>query len=173
KRIENSAPHAIVEAGLIHVPEGKKVFSFMSVYENLLMGGYIKEAREKISERMEYVFQIFPVLKEKKDQLAGTLSGGERQMLTIGMGLMACPKLLTLDEPLQGLSPLYAVKTLDAIKDLNERDKLTILLVEQNVDYALKYAQRGYVIENGRVTLSGTCTELRDNEHVKKAYLGI
>ena len=173
QKIEDSASYTIVEAGLIHVPEGKKIFPFMSVYENLLMGGYTKEARKKISDKMEYVFQIFPVLKERKNQPAGTLSGGERQMLAIGIGLMACPKLLMLDEPLQGLSPLYAMKTLDAIKELNRRDKLTVLLVEQNVNYALEYAQRGYVIENGRITLSGTCSDLRGNEHVKKAYLGI
>jgi len=173
KRIDRLPPHAIVRMGLAHVPEGRKIFPFMTVYENLLMGAYTKEAREKIDDRIEYVFQIFPVLKERRNQLAGTLSGGERQMLVIGMGLMTCAKMLMIDEPSQGLAPVLALKTLDTLKQLNESDKLTILLVEQNVHYALKYADRAYLLENGRIVLSGKCSDLMAHKHIKEAYLGM
>jgi len=145
----------------------------MTVYENLLMGAYSKEARGRISDSLDYVFKIFPILNERRNQLAGTLSGGERQMLAIGMGLMSRPKLLMLDEPSQGLAPLISLKLFEALKELNEKGGLTILLVEQNVHYALDYGDRGYVIEQGRIALSGTSEELKENEHVKKAYLGI
>jgi branched-chain amino acid transport system ATP-binding protein len=171
--INHLPSHKIIEKGLAQIPEGKRIFPYMTVYENLLMGAYTKEAREKISDSLDFVFQTFPKLLERKNQLAGTLSGGERQMLTIGMGLMSRPKLLMLDEPSQGLAPVISIKLFDVLKDLNEGGNLTILLVEQNVHYALDYGNRGYVIEQGRITLSGTSEELRSNEHVKKAYLGL
>jgi branched-chain amino acid transport system ATP-binding protein len=171
--ISRLPPHKIIERGLAHVPEGKRIFPNMTVYENLLMGAYSKEARRRISDSLDYVFKIFPILNERRNQLAGTLSGGERQMLAIGMGLMSRPKLLMLDEPSQGLAPLISLKLFEALKELNEEGGLTILLVEQNVHYALDYSDRGYVIEQGRIALSGTSEELKENEHVKKAYLGI
>ncbi|MEM2364787.1 MAG: ABC transporter ATP-binding protein [Candidatus Bathyarchaeia archaeon] len=173
RAINHLPPHKIIENGLAHVPEGKRIFPYMTVYENLLMGAYTKDARGKISDSLDYVFKIFPILSERKNQLAGTLSGGERQMLAIGMGLMSRPKLIMLDEPSQGLAPLISSKLFDVLKDLNEREGLTILLVEQNVHYALDYSDRGYVIEQGKIMLSGTSEELRNNEHVKKAYLGL
>jgi branched-chain amino acid transport system ATP-binding protein len=171
--ISRLPPHKIIERGLAHVPEGKRIFPNMTVYENLLMGAYSKEARRRISDSLDYVFKIFPILNERRNQLAGTLSGGERQMLAIGMGLMSRPKLLMLDEPSQGLAPLISLKLFEALKELNEEGGLTILLVEQNVHYALDYSDRGYVIEQGRIALSGNSEELKENEHVKKAYLGI
>lgn len=173
RTINHLPPHKIIENGLAHVPEGKRIFPYMTVYENLLMGAYSKDARRKISDSLDYVFNIFPKLYERKNQLAGTLSGGERQMLAIGMGLMSRPKLIMLDEPSQGLAPLISLKLFDVLKELNEREGLTILLVEQNVHYALDYSDRGYVMEQGKIVLSGTSEELRNNEHVKKAYLGL
>lgn len=173
RTINHLPPHKIIENGLAHVPEGKRIFPYMTVYENLLMGAYSKDARRKISDSLDYVFNIFPKLYERKNQLAGTLSGGERQMLAIGMGLMSRPKLIMLDEPSQGLAPLISLKLFDVLKELNEREGLTILLVEQNVHYALDYSDRGYVMEQGKIVLSGTSEELRNNEHVKIAYLGL
>ncbi len=163
--------HKIVECGLSHVPEGRRVFSQMSVLENLEMGAYISKDKEKNKKNLENVFQHFPRLEERKRQLAGTLSGGEQQMLAIGRAMMASPDMLLLDEPSMGLSPLLVKEIFKIIKELNE-DGITILLVEQNAKQALSIAHRGYVLETGRIVLSGNAADLLENDAVKKAYLG-
>jgi len=172
RTINHLPPHKIIENGLAHVPEGKRIFPYMTVYENLLMGAYSKDARRKISDSLDYVFNIFPKLYERKNQLAGTLSGGERQMLAIGMGLMSRPILIMLDEPSLGLAPKLVMKTFDIIRAVND-EGITVLLVEQNVLHSLRLCDRGYVLENGTVALSGSGEELSENEHVKKTYLGL
>jgi len=172
KRIDKLPPHKIVELGIAHVPEGRRLFPRMTVLENLEMGAYTKRAREKLEDTLEWVFSIFPRLKERKKQIAGTMSGGERQMLAIARGLMSKPKLLMLDEPSLGLAPKLVVKTFEVIERINE-EGVTILLVEQNVRHALELADRGYVLETGRITLSGTGEDLLKNDYVKKAYLGM
>jgi len=172
KRIDKLPPHEIVELGIAHVPEGRRLFPRMTVLENLEMGAYTKRAREKFDDTLEWVFSIFPRLRERKKQIAGTMSGGERQMLAIARGLMSKPKLLMLDEPSLGLAPKLVVKTFEVIERINE-EGVTILLVEQNVRHALELADRGYVLETGRITLSGTGEELLKNDYVKKAYLGM
>ena len=156
--------HQVVERGIVQVPEGRKIFPEMTVLENLRMGSYIKSARPDREANVERVFGMFPRLKEREKQLGGTMSGGEQQMLAIGRGLMANPKLLLLDEPSLGLSPLFV--------EINKQG-VTILLVEQNVFQSLKIASRAYVLETGRVVLSGTGAELLSNDHVKKAFLGM
>jgi branched-chain amino acid transport system ATP-binding protein len=165
-------PHDVVEIGVIQVPEGRKIFPEMTVRENLRMGSFIKSAKKDRKENMERVFALFPRLKEREKQLGGTLSGGEQQMLAIGRGLMANPKLLLLDEPSLGLSPLLVKNIFEIIVEIN-RLGVTILLVEQNVYQSLRIADRAYVLETGRVVLSGTGEDLLDNEHVKKAFLGM
>lgn len=172
ERIDRLPPFKIVEKGLSHVPEGKRLFPFFTVLENLKIGAYTKEAREKLGDTLEWVFQLFPILKERKDQQASTLSGGEQQMLAIGRALMSRPKLLTLDEPSFGLAPKAVSKMFQVIEELNNQS-VSILLVEQNIHFALKIAHRGYVIENGRITLSGSGKELLENDYIKKAYLGL
>ena len=172
QRIDRLPPHKIVELGIAHVPEGRRLFPRMTVLENLEMGAYIKRAREKFEDTLEWVFSIFPRLKERKDQIAGTMSGGERQMLAIARGLMSRPKLLMLDEPSLGLAPKLVLKVFEVIQRISD-EGVTILLVEQNVRHALELADRGYVLETGRITLSGAGEELLENEHVKKAYLGM
>ena len=172
KRIDKLPPHEIVELGIAHVPEGRRLFPRMTVLENLEVGAYTKRAREKFDDTLEWVFSIFPRLRERKKQIAGTMSGGERQMLAIARGLMSKPKLLMLDEPSLGLAPKLVVKTFEVIERINE-EGVTILLVEQNVRHALELADRGYVLETGRITLSGTGEELLKNDYVKKAYLGM
>jgi len=172
QRIDKLPPHKIVELGIAHVPEGRRIFPKMTVLENLEMGAYIKRAREKFDDTLEWVFSIFPRLKERKNQIAGTMSGGERQMLAIARGLMSRPDLLMLDEPSLGLAPKLVMKTFEVIKRIGE-EGVTILLVEQNVRHALELADRGYVLETGRITLSGTSEELLSNDYVKKAYLGM
>ncbi|HDJ25787.1 MAG TPA: ABC transporter ATP-binding protein [Candidatus Bathyarchaeota archaeon] len=172
QRIDKLPPHKIVELGIAHVPEGRRIFPKMTVLENLEMGAYIKRAREKFDDTLEWVFSIFPRLKERKNQIAGTMSGGERQMLAIARGLMSRPDLLMLDEPSLGLAPKLVMKTFEVIKRIGE-EGVTILLVEQNVKHALELADRGYVLETGRITLSGTSEELLSNDYVKKAYLGM
>jgi len=172
QRIDRVPPHRIVEMGISHVPEGRRLFPNMTVMENLKVGAYTPKAWEKRDDTLEWVFQLFPKLKERKDQLAGTLSGGEQQMLAIGRGLMSRPKLLMLDEPSQGLAPKLVLLTFNMIRNINE-EGVTILLVEQNVRRALELADRGYIIETGRVSLEGEGEKLLKSKYVKKAYLGL
>ncbi len=169
--ITGAASQAIVEAGLVQVPEGRRVFPNMTVLENLELGSY-RRARKRRAENLGRVAEIFPRLKERLRQLAGTLSGGEQQMLAIGRGLMAEPELLILDEPSLGLSPLLVEELFGLIGRLRG-EGLAILLVEQNVVQSLALAERGFVIENGRVVLSGPADELRGNPELKKSYLGL
>ena len=160
----------IVEHGLVHVPEGRRIFQQMTVEENLDMGAY-SQPRDTIAANLERVYAQFPRLKERRRQIAGTLSGGEQQMLAMGRGLMANPKLLMLDEPSMGLAPILVEQIFEIIKSLHEAGT-TILLVEQNAQMALSVATRAYVLETGKVTLSGTGDELLQNDAVRKAYLG-
>lgn len=170
KSISKRAPNLIVGDGIAHCPEGRRVFSQMTVEENLQMGGYIRQNSEN-EETLKKVYDSFPRLYERKKQLAGTLSGGEQQMLAIGRAMMSRPKLLMLDEPSMGLAPILVQQIFDMIKELH-RQGTTILLVEQNAQMALSIADRGYVLETGSVSLSGTGNELIESEEVKKAYLG-
>ncbi|TMQ17372.1 MAG: ABC transporter ATP-binding protein [Candidatus Rokuibacteriota bacterium] len=172
ERIDRLPCHRVVERGVVHVPEGRKVFPSLAVRENLELGSYPRAARAHRADSLERVFSLFPRLRERAGQAAGTLSGGEQQMLAIGRALMARPTLLMLDEPSLGLAPLIVTeifRTIDAI----HRAGVTVLLVEQNTRQALALSRRGYVLENGRVVLVGTGAELLGNEHVKRAYLGM
>jgi len=162
---------AIVREGISHVPEGRRVFANMSVKENLELGAYLRKDKAEIREDLEMIYEKFPRLYERRSQLSGTLSGGEQQMLAMGRALMARPKLLLLDEPSMGLAPLLVKTIFQIIEEIN-RDGMTILLVEQNANMALSIAHRAYVIETGRVVLSGTAAELQASEQVKQAYLG-
>lgn len=171
-RIDKLGPHEIVGKGIIQVPEGRLLFPRLTVLENLKMGSYKSEAKKRREETLGWVYELFPVLRERRKQLAGTLSGGEQQMLAIGRGLMSIPKILLLDEPSLGLAPKMVDTIFQAITRLNEQG-ITILLIEQNVARSLEIADRGYVLENGRIALEGTGKELLENEHVKKAYVGI
>ena len=170
KSLAGVAPHRIVEHGLAHVPEGRRVFLQMSVEENLEMGAYTRP-RSEISDSIADVHSRFPRLKERRKQIAGTLSGGEQQMLAMGRALMSKPQLLMLDEPSMGLSPILVDQIFDIIKELH-RAGTTILLVEQNAQMALSIADRAYVLESGKIVLSGSGEELLESEQVKKAYLG-
>ncbi len=172
KRIDSLPPHTIVELGISHVPEGGKVFPEMTVYENLEMGAYPVHAWNQKEETLEDVYHVFPMLKERARQLARTLSGGERQMLAIGRGLMSKPKLCLLDEPSYGLAPKLVAEIFRVIKELRDRG-ITIFLVEQNVRNTLETADRAYVLENGRICLEGACDELLESDFVRKAYLGL
>ena len=165
-------PHEVVDRGIIHVPEGRRIFPEMTVMENLRMGSYPKACRPDREKNVERAFSLFPRLEERQKQLGGTLSGGEQQMLAIGRGLMANPRLLLLDEPSLGLSPLLVKSIFQIITEIN-RQGVTILLIEQNVHQALRVAHRAYVLETGRVVLTGTGQELLSNAHVKKAFLGM
>jgi len=172
ERLDQIPGYQVVEKQVSLIPEGRRLFPFSSVLANLELGAYTKRARQNSQSSLGNVFELFPVLKERQGQLAGTLSGGEQQMLAIGRGLMSMPKLIMLDEPSLGLAPIVVLKVLDVLQKLNERG-LTILLVEQNVQSALNLGHRGYVLENGRVVLEGAGKELQENPHVKEAYLGI
>jgi branched-chain amino acid transport system ATP-binding protein len=163
--------HDVVELGVVQVPEGRRIFPEMTVLENLRMGSFIKSTRPDRQRNIARAFSLFPRLAERQKQLGGTLSGGEQQMLAIGRGLMTNPRLLLLDEPSLGLSPLFVKNIFEIIKEIN-RQGTTILLVEQNVFQSLRISHRAYVLETGRVVLSGTGEELLGNEHVKKAFLG-
>lgn len=165
-------PHEVVELGIVQVPEGRKIFPEMTVIENLRMGSFLKSCRKDRDANMERVFTLFPRLKEREKQLGGTMSGGEQQMLAIGRGLMANPKLLLLDEPSLGLSPLLVKNIFEIITEIN-RQGVTILLVEQNVYQSLRISHRAYVLETGRVVLTGTGGDLLNDPHVKKAFLGM
>ncbi len=172
RRIENLHPHQIVDQGVVQIPEGRLLFPFMSVLENLELGAFNEKARTAKEANMKNVFSLFPILHERIDQLAGTLSGGEQQMLAIGRGIMALPKLLMLDEPSLGLAPLLVRQVFETVKAINAQG-ITILLVEQNVFHCLSAAARGYVLENGSVVLEGGGKELLSNPQVREAYLGI
>lgn len=171
-RIEGLPAHVIVEMGISHVPEGGKIFPEMSVHENLEMGAYPLHAWNQREETLELVYDVFPILKERAGQLARTLSGGERQMLAIGRGLMSKPRLCLLDEPSYGLAPMMVSEIFRVIKDLRDQG-ITVLLIEQNVRHTLETADRAYVLENGRICLEGACDELLQSDFVKKAYLGL
>lgn len=163
--------HKIVSLGMSQVPEGRRIFQELTVYQNLLMGAYIQKDKKTIKEDIKKIYARFPRLEERKNQIAGTLSGGEQQMLAMGRALMSRPKLLMLDEPSMGLSPLLVDEVFTIIKDLN-KEGTTVLLVEQNAGKSLAISDRAYVLENGKIVLSGTGEELLQSEEVKKAYLG-
>jgi len=172
QRIDDLPPFAITALGIAHVPEGRGIFPEMTVRENLELGAYIPSAKIKRKETLDRVFQLFPRLKERANQLAETLSGGEQQMLVIGRGLMLNPKLLMLDEPSLGLAPILAEAVFEKIGEIHQ-EGMAILLVEQNVFRALTLASRGYVLENGQIVLKGEGTKLLQDEHIKTYYLGI
>ena len=171
KDITKVPAHKIVSLGMAHVPEGRRVFAELSVYQNLKMGAYTRKDKAEIAQTLEMVYKRFPRLEERKNQMAGTLSGGEQQMLAIGRALMSSPKLLMLDEPSMGLAPILVEQIFDIIKELHAAGT-TILLVEQNAQAALSVADRAYVLETGRISLSGTGGELMASDQVRKAYLG-
>ncbi|MBE6643238.1 MAG: ABC transporter ATP-binding protein [Ruminococcaceae bacterium] len=171
KEITHTPCHKIVRLGMTQVPEGRRIFQELTVYENLLMGAYSVKDSSGFKNDIEAVYTRFPRLAERKNQIAGTLSGGEQQMLAMGRALMSHPDLLMLDEPSMGLSPLLVDQVFEIIKDIN-RDGTTILLVEQNAGKSLAISDRAYVLENGRIVLSGTGKELSESEMVRKAYLG-
>jgi len=172
KRIDTMACNKIIEMGIVHVPEGRRLFPEMSVEENLIMGSLAKKAKMKRYETLDYVFSLFPRLKERRKQMAGTLSGGEQQMAAIGRGLMSLPKLMMLDEPSLGLAPIMVTEVFELIKQINKKG-VTILLVEQNVMQTLTMCSRAYVMENGNIIRKGTGKELLNDKKIKEAFLGI
>jgi branched-chain amino acid transport system ATP-binding protein len=172
KRIDHLPPYQIVELGIAHVPEGRKLFSRLTVMDNLLLGAYKKSAPEGREKTFEMIFELFPVLAERKNQRVGTLSGGEQQMVAIGRGLMSQPSLLLLDEPSLGIMPLLKEKIFNTIKRLNQ-EGITILLVEQDVQEALEVADRGAIVQTGRVVAEGKAQDLLDSDLVRSAYLGL
>ena len=171
-RLDHLPAHKIIEHGIVHAPEGRRLFPEMSVEENLIMGSLYGEAKAKRLGTLEYMYEIFPVLRQRNRQMAGTLSGGEQQMLAVGRGLMSKPKLMMFDEPSLGLAPILVQLIFNLVKRINE-EGVTVLLVEQNVMQTLVICDRAYVLENGRVVLKGTGRELMHNDHVKEACLGI
>ena len=173
KTIHNMRPHRIVSFGISQVPEGRRIFPYLTVLENLDMGAFLRTDRKNIKKDMEYIFDLFPILSQRRNQHGGTLSGGERQMLAISRAIMARPALLLLDEPSLGLAPLIVRQIFEIIKKINIENQTTVFLVEQNANLALKVAHRGYVMENGRITLSDSAENLLSNENVRKAYLGL
>jgi branched-chain amino acid transport system ATP-binding protein len=172
RRIDCLEPHLIVQKGVVRIPEGRKIFQEMTVLENLELGSYIRTAKIHRKENLSKVFALFPRLEERKDQLAGTLSGGEQQMVAIGRGLMTLPQILMLDEPSLGLAPLIVIDLFEVIKKINQ-EGTTVILVEQNMQLALSTVQRGYVLENGRIILEGESEDLLREDYMRKAYLGI
>jgi branched-chain amino acid transport system ATP-binding protein len=173
KAIHNMRPDRIVSLGISQVPEGRKIFPYLTVLENLDMGAFLRTDKKNIKKDMEYIFDLFPILSQRKNQFGGTLSGGEQQMLAISRAIMARPTLLLLDEPSLGLAPLIVRQIFEIIKKINIENQTTVFLVEQNANLALKAAHRGYVMENGRITLSDSAENLLSNENVRKAYLGL
>lgn len=173
KKITGLSPNKIVAMGISQVPEGRRIFPHLTVSENIDMGAFLRTDSGGIKKDKEYVYSLFPILSERRRQAGGTLSGGEQQMLAISRALMARPRLLLLDEPSLGLAPLVVKRIFDIITQINRENHTTIFLVEQNANMALKVAHRGYVMENGTISLSDTAQNLMNNENVKKAYLGI
>jgi branched-chain amino acid transport system ATP-binding protein len=171
--IHDLPPNKVVDLGICQVPEGRHIFPYLSVSENLDMGAFLRRDKDGIRQDMDYIFDLFPILADRRTQAGGTLSGGEQQMLAISRALMARPRLLLLDEPSLGLAPLVVKQIFEIIRKINSENRTTIFLVEQNANLALKVAHRGYVMENGRISLSDTAANLLVNEDVKKAYLGI
>lgn len=171
KDLTKTPPHKIVGMGMAHVPEGRRVFAQLSVYENLMLGAYTRKDKAEINESLKMVFERFPRLNERRTQLAGTLSGGEQQMLAMGRALMSKPSIILMDEPSMGLSPLYVSEIFKIIQEIN-KSGTTVLLVEQNAKKALSIANRAYVLETGKIVLSGDAKELMNDDSVKKAYLG-
>ncbi len=172
QQIDGLEPHKITELGVSHIPEGRKLFTEMSVLENLEMGAYPKDAWKNRKNTLEHVFKIFPRLKEREKQLARTLSGGEQQMLAMGRGLMPSPKLCIVDEPSNGLAPMVVMEVFKIIQELRKQG-ITILLIEQNVKQTLEISDRAYVLENGRIVMEGDCATCLASEHIRKAYLGL
>ena len=172
EKLNGLSPHKICERGVVQVPEGRKIFPLMKVSENLEMGAYLLGPRKEVASSLNMVYRVFPILKERQDQVAGTLSGGEQQMLAMARGLMTKPELLMLDEPTLGLAPKAAAHILETLGQLHQ-EGITILLVSQEAIKSLEMAQRAYVLENGRISLEGTGDELLRNEDVKKSYLGL
>ena len=163
----------IVQQGIVQVPEGRRIFPDMTVLENLEMGAFLRKNKQLVQQDLNYVMTLFPILEKRKSQLGGTLSGGEQQMLAISRALMARPRVLLLDEPSLGLAPLIIKQIFDILKQINKESNTTIFLVEQNANQALKLADRGYVMENGRITLVDDADSLLENDDVRKAYLGM
>jgi branched-chain amino acid transport system ATP-binding protein len=173
KPIQDLPPNDIVSLGISQVPEGRRIFPFLSVAENLDMGAFLRSDKDEIKRDIDYIYELFPILAERRNQAGGTLSGGEQQMLAISRALMAKPRLLLMDEPSLGLAPLIVKQIFEIIKKINAESKTTIFLVEQNANMALKVAHRGYVMETGRVSMADTAANLLANDEVRKAYLGI
>lgn len=171
ENVSGLPPHVLAKKGLAHVPEGRRIFANLSVYENLLMGAYLRKRDQELEESLEYIFSLFPRLKERLHQNAGSLSGGEQQMLALGRALIAKPKVLLLDEPSLGLAPVVVDNIFEAICEINKKG-VTTLLVEQNVVLAMEIASRAYVLETGKIACEGSCDELREIEHIRKVYLG-
>lgn len=170
--IEGMSPNQLVRTGIAQVPEGRKIFKDLTVYENLRMGAYVRKDTQKIAQDLDMVFELFPRLRERTRQLGGTLSGGEQQMLAIGRGLMARPRLLLLDEPSLGLAPIIVADIFEILRKINREQGMTLLIVEQNVHIALKNSSYGYVLQVGRVAVEGTAEELRQNKEVVESYMG-
>ena len=173
KPIHHMRPDRIVSLGISQVPEGRRIFPYLTVLENLDMGAFLRTDRNNINKDIDYIFDLFPILSQRRNQFGGTLSGGERQMLAISRAIMARPVLLLLDEPSLGLAPLIVRQIFEIIKKINIENQTTVFLVEQNANLALKVAHRGYVMENGRISLSDSSENLLSNENVRKAYLGL
>ena len=173
EEIQGSEPHTIVERGIVHVPEGREVFPLLTVNENLTLGGYTRSDKAEIEHDREMVFSYFPILKERRNQEAAFLSGGQQQMLAIGRGLMARPKIMLLDEPSLGLSPILVQEIFAILKRLNEEQNVTMMLVEQNAKVALELAHDGYVMEIGRIVMQGKAAELIESEDIQNFYLGV
>jgi branched-chain amino acid transport system ATP-binding protein len=173
REIQKTPPEEIVKMGICQVPEGRHIFPQLTVKENLDMGAFLRKDKTEVKKDMEYVFSLFPILAERRSQDGGNLSGGEQQMLAMSRALMARPQVLLLDEPSMGLAPLVIRQIFEIIKQINKENQTTIFLVEQNANQALHIADRGYVMENGKISLTGKAQELLDNKDIQKAYLGI
>ncbi len=171
--IHETKPDKIVSMGICQVPEGRRIFPYLSVAENLDLGAYLRKDKAEVKKDLEYIYELFPILAERRHQAGGTLSGGEQQMLAISRALMARPRLLLMDEPSLGLAPIVVKRIFEIIAKINKENRTTIFLVEQNANLALKVAHRGYVMETGKITLTDSAAHLLDNEQVRKAYLGM
>jgi branched-chain amino acid transport system ATP-binding protein len=167
------APHDVVARGIVQIPEGRLLFQDMTVRENLEMGGYLLRSKRVLAERLESVYELFPILQEREKQIAGTLSGGERQMVAIGRALMSSPKLMMFDEPSLGLAPKLVAAVFEKVLDINRNLGISVILVEQNVRQSCQISNRAFVVENGEVVLQGAGPALLDNEHVRRAYMGM